>query len=101
MRITIDIETDHPDAYDHLRADLAGLVTGLADDGKPGATWVRIREAVFEGMATRREWIGERDEMDEMDEDEDDGTCTHAMLTIGTDNQFYCADSSCNAWVGR
>jgi hypothetical protein len=63
MRITIDIETDHPDAYDHLRTDLAGLVTGLADDGKPGATWVRIREAVYEGMATRREWIGERDAM--------------------------------------
>lgn len=58
MRITIDIDTDHPDAYDHLRMDLEGLLSH-SDEHGPAATWVQIRESVYEGTAARREWIGE------------------------------------------
>jgi hypothetical protein len=64
MRITIDIDTDRPEAFDTLRADLAGLL-GHTDEHGPAATWVQIRETEYEGTAVRREWIGESETLPE------------------------------------
>ena len=55
MILTITLDTDRPDAFDEIRADLEGvLATG-------NATTARLTEAVHEGMAPRREWTGEGD----------------------------------------
>jgi hypothetical protein len=61
MRIRIDIDTDRPETYDELVADLENLIASHDEHG-PRATWVQISESVYEGMAPRRGWIGESDD---------------------------------------
>lgn len=61
MFITIIIDTDHPEAWDNLRADLEALVEHRDEDGRRYAAEVRMTEAVFEGMAPRREFSAECD----------------------------------------
>ena len=60
MILTITIDTDHPDAWENLRADLEMLV-GEGDVHGPYANAVQMTEAVLEGMAPRRTFTAERD----------------------------------------
>lgn len=51
MLITITMDTDHPEAFDTLKADLEGMLRAGEDINS-----VRITESVYEGTSPRREW---------------------------------------------
>ena len=61
MFITITIDTDHPESWEHLRADLESLVEYRDEDGIAYANAVRMTEAAYEGMSPRRTFTAERD----------------------------------------
>jgi len=61
MYITITIDTDHPEAWENIRADLEMLVEDRDEDGTAYANAVRMTEAVYEGVAPRRTFTAERD----------------------------------------
>jgi len=61
MFITITIDTDHPEAWENIRADLEMLVEDRDEDGIAYANTVRMTESVHEGMAPQRTFTAERD----------------------------------------
>jgi hypothetical protein len=61
MFITITIDTDHPEAWDNLRADLESLVEDRDEDGTAYANGVYMSETAHLGGARLRTFTAERD----------------------------------------